>query len=244
MFTLGSVIFTISSLCCGLSVDLYELILFRILQGFGSSMVAGISSVIIFRVFPSHEIGRALGFSGSLFSICSLCGPALGGAINDVFDWRCIFFVNVPLGAVLLLANLKYLKIPENITQDRYFDWVGAVSISSSIILFFVVFGQVQQEIHDPILVVFSGVAFLVSILIFLFHESRCDRPLFDLAIFRNGRYMVPVTNSMLLAISNFSLITLIPFYFEGVMGLSSLEIGMILMVSPVVQIFALSVTG
>jgi len=244
LFTLGSVIFTLSSLCCGLSVDLNQLILFRVLQGLGSSMVAGISSVIIFRVFPSHEIGRALGFSGSLFSICSLCGPAVGGAINDWFGWRYIFFVNVPLGIVLFLANLKYLKIPEKISQDRYFDWIGATSLSSLIILFFVVFGEIQSGFHDPIHFILPLGAFLVSILIFLIHESRSDRPLFDLTIFRNGRYMVPVINSMLLGISNFSLITLIPFYFEGVMGLSSLKIGMILMVSPIVQIFASSATG
>ncbi|WP_319579819.1 MFS transporter [uncultured Methanospirillum sp.] len=244
LFTLGSVIFTLSSLCCGLSADLNQLIFYRVLQGLGSSMVAGISSVIIFRVFPSHEIGRALGFSGSLFSICSLCGPALGGAMNDWFGWRYIFFVNVPLGIVLFLANLKYLKIPETISQDRYFDWIGSMSLSSLIILFFVIFGQVQQDIHNVIQISIPCGAFLVSIGIFLFHESRCSRPLFDLAIFRNGRYMVPVTNSMLLGISNFSLITLMPFYFEGVMGLSSFEIGMTLIVSPVVQIFASSATG
>ncbi len=244
LFTLGSVIFTLSSLCCGLSADLNQLIFFRVLQGLGSSMVAGISSVIIFRVFPSHEIGRALGFSGSLFSICSLCGPALGGAMNDWFGWRYIFFVNVPLGIVLFLTNLKYLRIPENISQDRYFDWIGAMSLSSLIILFFVVFGHVQPGFDDLILVFFAGGAFLVSIAIFLVHEKRCERPLINLKIFRIGRYMVPVTNSMLLGISNFSLITLMPFYFEGVMGLSSFEIGMILMVSPIVQIFASSATG
>ncbi|MDD1728264.1 MAG: MFS transporter [Methanospirillum sp.] len=244
LFTLGSVIFTLSSLCCGLSTDLYQLIFFRILQGLGSSMIAGISSVIIFSVFPSHEIGRALGLSGSLFSICSLCGPALGGAINDSLGWKFIFFVNVPLGVMLFLANLKYLKIPEQISQDPYFDWVGAMSLSSLIVLFFVIFGAVQPGTHDTVLIFFSSGAFLVSGAVFLVHEQRCERPLFDLAIIRNRRYMVPVTGSMLLGISNFSLITLIPFYFEGVMGMGSLETGMILMISPVVQVFASSATG
>lgn len=91
LFTISSVIFTLGSLCCGLSSDLNQLIFFRIVQALGSSMVAGISSVIIFRVFPSDEIGRVLGYSGSIFSVCSLCGPALGGVINDLLGWKYIF---------------------------------------------------------------------------------------------------------------------------------------------------------
>ncbi|PWR71286.1 MFS transporter [Methanospirillum lacunae] len=244
LFTIGSVVFTLSSLCCGLSEDLNQLILFRIVQGLGSSMVAGISSVIIFRVFPSGEIGRALGFSGSIFSIFSLVGPAFGGIINDVLGWKYIFFVNVPIGIVLFIANLKFLKIPEKITQDPYFDWIGAVSLSSLIILFFVIFGAVQSGTHDSYFIFLSIGSFLLSIAIFLFHESRCKKPLIDLMIFKNGRYMVPVVSSLLLGISNFSLITLIPFYFEGVTGMNSFEIGIILMITPIVQIFASSTTG
>ncbi|MFH0967791.1 MAG: MFS transporter [Methanobacteriota archaeon] len=63
----GSIVFTLSSLVCGFAVDLNQLIFFRVLQGFGSSMVTGISTVIIFRIFPSDEIGRVLGYNGSIF---------------------------------------------------------------------------------------------------------------------------------------------------------------------------------
>jgi len=244
LFTLGSVIFTLSSLLCGFSADINQLILFRILQGLGSSMVAGISSVIIFKVFPSQEIGRALGYSGSIFSVCSLFGPALGGVINDFLGWKYIFFVNVPLGIILLIANLKYLKIPENITTDRYFDWIGAISLSSLIIFFFILFGELEPGVYEPIHILSIFIVFLISLTVFLIHEKRCVRPLFDLAIFKNRRYMVPVTSSLLLGLSNFSLITLIPFYFEGVVGLRSFEIGIILMISPVIQVFAAGSTG
>jgi len=244
LFTTGSVLFTMSSLACGLSADLNQLIFFRVLQGIGSSMVAGISIVIIFRVFPSYEIGRALGYSGSIVSICGMSGPALGGIINDILGWQYIFFINVPIGIFLFVCNLKYLKIPEDYSTRLEIDWIGALTLILTVVFFSLSCEEISSHLHITTNAYLYGLIFITSGIIFVIQEKRCDHPLLDLSIFKNYKYNIPVASNFLLTIANFSLITLIPFYFEGVMGMTAFEIGIVFMVNSIVQIFASGTTG
>ena len=244
LFTFGSVLFTLSSLGCGMSADLNQLIFFRVIQGIGSSMIAGISLVIIFRVFPSHEIGRALGYSGSIVSVCAMSGPALGGVINDIWGWQCIFFINVPIGMLLFYLNLKYLKIQENISHYPDIDWTGAVTLILTVLVFSLTCEEIGKNLQiNNLALIYCGI-FITSGIIFILQEKRCQHPLLDLSIFKNSRYTIPVGCHFILTITNFSLITLMPFYFEGVMAMTSFEIGIIFMVNSFVQIFASSTTG
>ena len=151
-----------------------------------------------------------------------MCGPALGGIINDLWGWQYIFFINVPLGIILFIGNLKYLKISENISQKFDLDWVGAATLIVVITFLFLACGEVSSRLQITLLAILYGVISIITGIIFLFHESRCSQPLLDLSIFRNNRYTIPVASSLLLGIANFSVLTLMPFYFEGVMGLSS----------------------
>jgi len=244
LFTAGSVLFTLSSLACGLSADLNQLIIFRVLQGIGSSMIAGISIVIIFRAFPTAEIGRALGYSGSIVSICAMAGPALGGIINDLWGWQYIFFVNVPIGIILFFCNLKYLKIPESYSSSPDIDWTGALTLVLAVVFFSLCCEEIGSSLQITFRALLYGGIFVISGLVFIAWEKRCVHPLLDLSIFKNSRYTIPVFSNFLLTASNYSIITLMPFYFEGVMGMSSLEIGIVFMINSVVQIFASSTTG
>ena len=204
LFMAGSILFTLSSLGCGMSGDLNQLIFFRVLQGIGSSMVAGISTVIIFRVFPSHEIGRALGYSGSIFSVCAMFGPALGGMINDFWGWQLVFFINVPIGIILFFCNLKYLKISENYCATPDIDWVGTVTLICTIAFIFLACGEIGSSLsYTPRVTLYAGIA-LLSGITFLFQEFRCKHPLLDLSIFQNAAYTIPVGSSLLLGIAKF----------------------------------------
>ena len=98
LFLIGWVLFTLSSLACSLSSGITELIIFRIAQAAGASMVAGVSGAIIFHAFPPNEIGKAMGYFGATVAVSSLIGPGLGGLITNSIGWQYIFFVNVPLG--------------------------------------------------------------------------------------------------------------------------------------------------
>ncbi len=123
LFMAGWAIFGLSSLACGLAPGLNELIVFRVVQGIGASMVACISAAMIYLVFPPQERGKALGLVGVVFGGAALVGPGLGGFIVDNLGWQYIFFINVPLCVVLLALAMKYLKVPEATTKRL--EWTG-----------------------------------------------------------------------------------------------------------------------
>lgn len=125
LFLVGWLTFTLSSLACGLSQGINELIFFRIIQATGASMVAGVSGAILFHTFPPTEIGKAMGYFGAIVALGSLVGPGLGGFITNSFGWEYIFLINVPIGAVLLICAMKYLRLPEATVKTLEIDWIG-----------------------------------------------------------------------------------------------------------------------
>ena len=94
----GLVVFTVSSLLCGLAMNVYSLIGFRALQGAGAVMISALGAAIITEVFPSSERGRALGIIGAIVSLGIATGPTVGGILIALAGWRSLFLVNVPIG--------------------------------------------------------------------------------------------------------------------------------------------------
>jgi MFS family permease len=98
LFIVGWGLFTLSSLVCGFASNINSLIIFRIAQAIGASMVAGVSGALIFHAFPPNEIGKAMGYFGAVVAIGSLIGPGIGGYITSTVGWSYIFLINVPIG--------------------------------------------------------------------------------------------------------------------------------------------------
>lgn len=244
LFTIGSVIFTASSLFCGLAGNLNQLVLFRITQGIGSSMIAGIGTVILFRVFPPNELGRVLGYSGSVVSFCGLVGPGLGGFISDSIGWQAIFFVNVPIGVFLFLCNIRYLRVPDPVATGRKTDWTGAATLCLSCATLMLMLGDLAAHGAVTGTAILYGTVFLLSLAGFLARELSCTDPLLDLTIFKNFRYVMLLFCALLCTVATYMIGTLIPFYLEGALALSAFQTGLVLMVNPVVMVAASGTTG
>jgi MFS family permease len=117
MFKIGFGIFILSSLACGLSNSLPMLIACRAVQGIGASMAFAVNYALMYEIFPANERGKSMGFIGSVVAVAGLVGPALGGYIVQVLGWRYIFFINVPIGILLILGAIKFLH-PSEIKED------------------------------------------------------------------------------------------------------------------------------
>ena len=102
LFKAGLLLFTISSFGCGIAASIPELILFRVLQAIGASMLMSVCIAIIMQVFPKEERGRAMGCYTAVIALGLIIGPAAGGFIVDIIGWPYIFLVNVPVGIGLL----------------------------------------------------------------------------------------------------------------------------------------------
>ncbi len=115
IFSAGILIFTIGSFFCSISTSAGQLIAFRVLQGIGAAMLMANGPAIITHVFPHTERGKALGLIGTVVSIGSMTGPALGGFLIDWIGWQSIFYINIPIGifgTVFKNENSKYRRSP------------------------------------------------------------------------------------------------------------------------------------
>ncbi len=244
LFMTGFTIFVIGSFACGSSASLEQLVAFRVLQALGASMVFSISSAMLFEIAPRRNRGRAMGYLGTTVAVGSIAGPALGGFIVDALGWTYIFLINVPIGIALLLLAAKYLKLNEVRSARLDMDWIGAgalVAFMGSLILFL-------GDLSDSSAITQAGASyatvFAASLALFLWQESRCSKPLLDLSVFKVRGFTMPSFSMLLFFISSFMVSLVGPFYFEGVMGFSPSQVGMIYMITPVVMMIASPISG
>ena len=109
VFTTGTVLFLAASALCGLALSVYWLIAFRALQSVGAAMMLGLGVAILTETWPSHERGKAIGFSAGFISLGIVLGPTIGGFMLEYLSWHWIFYVNLPMGALSLLLSILYL---------------------------------------------------------------------------------------------------------------------------------------
>ena len=144
LFWLGIALFTFSSLACGISTSLNMLVICRIFQAAGAAMMFSISSAIIFQAFPRGEQARAVSYIGVAVAVGSILGPSLGGFIVDLWGWKYIFLINVPIGMVQLLLSSRHLRIDDKRSSSLEADWVGAVTLITFIVSLMAILGQLS----------------------------------------------------------------------------------------------------
>jgi len=244
LFFLGIALFSISSLACGLSTSLNLLVLCRIMQATGAAMMFSISSAIIFQAFPRGEQGRAMGYIGATVAIGSMLGPTLGGLIVDLLGWKYIFLINVPIGIMQLLLSSRYMKIEDIRSCSFDADWIGAVTLITFIVSMMAILGQLSISFTFQPAIVALSLIFLGSLAAFMKNESRHKSPLLDLSIFRYKMFVLPCISMMLFFVSNLMISILGPFYFEGVMGYSASQVGLIYLIVPAIMAIGAPLTG
>ncbi|MGZ4491185.1 MAG: DHA2 family efflux MFS transporter permease subunit [Nocardioidaceae bacterium] len=189
LYLVGLTVFTLSSVWCGLTHDISQLITARVFQGLGASMMTPQTMAVITRIFPPTKRGQAMGLWGATAGVATLVGPILGGVLVDVAGWQWIFFINAPVGVVGLV--LGWRLIPKLPTHSHRFDVLGVVL--SAIGMFCLVFGIQEGRTYDwgtitgPITVwglIITGVLVLGAFLVW--QRLNRQEPLLPLKLFRD----------------------------------------------------------
>jgi EmrB/QacA subfamily drug resistance transporter len=174
VYLVGLAIFTVSSLWCGLTGSIEGLVLARVIQGLGASLMTPQTMAVITRTFPSSNRGTAMALWGATAGVATLVGPLLGGVLLDLAGWEWIFFVNVPVGVIGFV--LAWRLVPDLDTHGHSFDWLGVVLSATG--MFLVTFGLQERETF--------GWAGLAVLALFLTWQSRIrTEPLVPLSLFR-----------------------------------------------------------
>ncbi len=233
VWTTGLIIFTASSALCGLAPSLGILIASRTLQGLGGALLMAISPAMLTSAFPPHERGRALGINAINVNLGVTLGPILGGIITASLSWRWIFFVNVPLGIIGLIATLLILKERIHLNPGR-FDPLGAILIAVGMagLTAGLSFGQELGWTSPLILtLLLVGIFALVAL---PFVELRVPNPVIVLALLRNRVFDSSILSLLLSFLALFAISFMMPFYLEQLLGFSILQAGILLTPVPV----------
>jgi EmrB/QacA subfamily drug resistance transporter len=231
MFIAGLVVFTLASLACGLSPTIGVLIGARAVQGIGAALMTPQTMSMITRVFPAAKRGAAMGVWGATAGVATIAGPVLGGALVASWGWEWIFFVNLPIGLVVLWLSVT--RLPRLPTHTRTFDLVGvALSVVG---LFLLVFGLQEGDSYDwgtvwgPITIwglVASGVLVLVAFVLWQRHLG--DDALMPLRLFHVRNFSLANVAGWSVTFAMTALFFPFAIYLQTVLGMSALHAALV----------------
>ncbi len=201
LYITGLVIFTLSSLACGLAGNIAQLIFFRVIQGIGAAVLTPGTLSILVNAFPQKQRGLAIGLNGGIGGLGLVAGPVLGGLLIRGENWRWIFFINIPLGIVALLLTCLYVEEFYDENASRNIDWLGLACLCLG--LFSILFAFTKAGNHGfdrySILYLLAGAALLC---LFVFAEGRIQNPLVELSLFRIPGFIMPCITLFLFSAS------------------------------------------
>ena len=246
VYILGSVIMMFGAAGAGMSPNLATLLLARIFQGVGAAMTQGTGMAIMTSVFPSSERGRAIGMLMTTVGVGAVAGPAIGGIVVDFVHWRAVFFLNIPLGLLGVAATLAVLRRWESERAPRgsSFDWLGAALSTGVLValLLGLTLAVNRGWMSAPILAAFvlSASMFVA----FIWWELRAPAPMFNLRFFRERVFSCGVAAAFLTFLGQSSVLFLMPFYIQNVLGYSPKIAGMVVMPGALCMAIMGSVSG
>jgi EmrB/QacA subfamily drug resistance transporter len=225
IFVGGVSIFTVSSLLCGLAQSGPVLDLARALQGVGGACMFATALALIAQDYRGRQRGTAIAFWGATVGGAVAIGPVLGGALTDALGWRSVFFVNLPIGLVVLaIASLRMVNIAD--PHAKRLDFLGLGTFSGS--LFLLIFGLLRgnDEGWSSTLIVVSLTGAFVLMVAFVLVELRQQRPMFDLSLFRNPSFTGVSIATFTIGAGMFGALPYLTFYLQNLLGYSPLEGG------------------
>ncbi|UQS86885.1 MFS transporter [Nicoliella spurrieriana] len=243
IFKIGTALFTVGSLVCGLSPNITLLIFARILQGIGAAMTMSTNNGIITEVFPKKQRGQALGWIGSFVALGMIAGPGVGGVILQYLSWEDIFYINVPVGILMMLMATKVLE-KDHPGKPEQSDPIGDALSTAFIFLFFVYLYAGQQFGYLNGWLLLGLLISVVALVVFIFNENKQANPLIDLKLFKNVDFSAGLITAVLIFVTNNFYMVLTPFYLQNARNYSAGIAGLIMMILPFVQIVTAPLSG
>ncbi|WP_379150760.1 MFS transporter [Paenibacillus sp. sgz5001063] len=243
IFKIGTVIFIIGSLLCGLSASLPFLIASRVIQAIGASMTMANSQGIVTDIFPATERGKALGLIGTFVSLGSIAGPSLGGIIVSALGWEYIFWVNVPIGIIAIVLGWKVL--PKDLIRVKSrIDLPGSLLFAIFIVTLFAGLLLGQQLGYGDSRILSALVAATAAFIAFITVELRRNQPLLQLSLFKNPLFSLSILCAFLVFVTNFCFNIIAPFYAQNMLNLSPFYAGFLLMLFPISMVIVAPLSG
>jgi len=244
IFITGLIVFTASSLACGLASSGGQLIGARAVQGVGAALMLPATLSIITATFPVKERGLAIGIWSGVSGVALAIGPLVGGLLSQHAGWEWIFFVNIPVGILGVFATLWLVRESRDTTADQRLDFPGLLTSGAGI--FLITYGLTEANHYGwgSSRIIFCFVAGALALALFVVVELRQRRPMFDLGLFRNTTFAGGNIGGLLMFMALFGQIFFSSIYLQAVLGYSAVQAGATFLVATGCVTFTAPISG
>ncbi len=224
----GILVFMFASAACGAAPTMVSLILFRAVQGIGGGMIFASVFASIGDIFPPAERGRYMGLFTGTFSLASIAGPTVGGFLTDSWDWRWVFYINIPFSLIAIPAIWFNLPTRRGLRRPKI-DFAGAavLSLASVLLLLALVWAGDKYDWASPQIIGLIG-ASAVLVGLFILQELRHPEPMLPLHLFRNPVFVLANLTLFAFGIGMFGVLAYLPMFVQTALGESATASGVI----------------
>jgi EmrB/QacA subfamily drug resistance transporter len=228
IYSTGFLVFSAGSLLCSLASTLTLLIVFRILQAIGASMMMATGMGIISNTFPKEERGKALGLTGMIVGLGNMTGPGLGGFLVANFSWPVIFLINVPIGLIGFFLAMRFLPRQNRDTELPGHDLPGTLLFVLMIGL--TIYGVANTNNTNIMFILLA----LLLIPVFCWFEKKSPQPILDLELLKIKNFMYGTIMSSGIYITQMTVLFLLPFYLATIFNLTPAYSGLLMTTTPI----------
>ena len=247
-FLFCQALFILSSMACGMAPNLMFLVFFRVLQGAGGGALVPISQAILMETFPPAQQGMAMALFGVGVMFGPIIGPTLGGYITDNYNWRWVFYINLPVGIVALILGYLLLSDPPYLKRLKAgkLDTFGLAALCVAVGCLQVMLDKGEREDwFNTDWIVYMAIASLVGFIVFGVYELfYAKEPIVDLRVFKDNNFRVGTFLMFNLGLGLFGGIVLIPLYLQNLMGYDAFKAGLATAPGGIATIVAMLIAG
>lgn len=245
-FAFSIILFTAASFLCGNATNIWELIVFRFIQGIGGGALLSTSQSILFETFKQEERGMATAIFGIGVVLGPTFGPTLGGWITDHYSWPWIFYINIPLGIIAAILTITYIKNSTLHVKPPKTDWLGIVLLIVGIGALQIVLERGEREdwFESRYITVLAFTA-VVSLITFVRWEMRTDHPVVDFKVLTGSRQLAfGMVFTFILGFGLYASLFIFPIFVQGLLGWTAEQTGLLLMPSGLISLFVMPTVG
>ena len=226
---IGAVIgFIITSMLCGIAVNLTEMVAFRILQGVCAAFIAPLSQSILLDINPPEKAPKAMAMWGMGIMVAPIFGPVIGGWLTQSYDWRWCFYINLPIGIPTVLILLWLL--PSRPVNRRYFDGLGFATLALGVATLQLLLDRGQHEDWlQSWEIRLEAMIALSALWIFFVHQATTKKPMFDKTLVTDRNFVTALMFMVLIGVMMFGIFAMLPPMLQTLFGYNVIDTGMLL---------------
>ncbi len=235
--------FTISSILCGVADSLGQIVCFRLLQGFFGAALIPLSQSVLLDINPRDRYPQAMAIWGIGMMVAPILGPVIGGFITDTYNWRWIFFINVPVGIVAFFGILIFL--PNLGKKDTRFDLLGFVLCSVFIFALQIMLDRGEQKdwFESQEIVTFL-IIFIVAFIAFAIHSKSYKDAFIPVQLFADRNYLVSNIIIFFVMAVLYATLTIMPQFLQDLAGYDIVDAGILVSTRGIGTLFAMIIVG